>query len=359
MNPRRFPSATMFGYVTGRAAPPRGPERKGMRRLWMSTGRSIIESMGLEKGYWRKAAEDRQLWRRLVHAIDGKAKPPTLPPPTENLPLMRNLLPLFRSRWKTTTILQRMEERESDVAPVDGLSTKDRAVLQQLAQEELPYKCHLCQRVFRAQGSLTKHMNKEHSGAEAEITKRKLLSCDICGRGGFKDRSGLSHHMNLEHGDRGKCRFCAMELPLDRLARHEEACPKNPQLEWRCKKCGRLEVSKTALQSHMSKCDGEERRNPGTATTGFLCEKCGDRMKTQATFRVHQQTCHGRNCMYCGREAESSKANANHEKRCFRNPNRPKQEPRDPVKYPHQCPKCGDRFERSDVMKKHQQICLS
>ena len=67
MPPNHLPAVAMFGHVINRVAPSCMKKAVGMRKTWTSTASHMITELGLQKHSWRKVAEERDLWRRIIH----------------------------------------------------------------------------------------------------------------------------------------------------------------------------------------------------------------------------------------------------------------------------------------------------
>lgn len=150
--------------------------------------------------------------------------------------------------------------------------------------EELTFKCEICEKLFDTFSHLSDHRSKVHKVKHA---------CQYCQKT-FKEKSKLQRHLNSVHNtDRPfKCNLCGnLFKSLDVLKIHRSTHTKL----FECVKCGKKFRSKTDLSLHVNVVH--------LGIKDHMCERCGEKFLSGTRLRYHQANSLSLNleCDVCGK----------------------------------------------------------
>ena len=135
----------------------------------------------------------------------------------------------------------------------------------------LDYKCPHCEKEFKCEDYMEKHIHHVHKGSG------ETFPCTECPKS-FARKGYLTKHMKVHGiGRRYKCQICdAIYTCHGHLKRHIEHSHEGKKLERKtCKVCGRSVVYlKQHMQSHI-------KEKP------FKCEKCDRKFRTEKKLKLH------------------------------------------------------------------------
>lgn len=233
------------------------------------------------------------------------------------------------------------------------------------------YNCSSCQKQYKREAHLQKHINKSHPAYTSEEPKRQF-SCSIC----FKTFSSISNrnsHIYSHNPENSvKCSECNQGFKsVLYLRKHQKAV--HTKVNRSCHICQRQFVTQQRFEYHMKSHEAVKRyqcKHPGcdksfmqhhhlenhkTTHTGIskhLCFKCGKEFRQDCNLKAHLKTHDAGNveafkCSYsgCGKSFRLSSSYRYHQRVHARSSSSS-----------HCCPECGKKFTQRSSLRAHFQI---
>ena len=136
---------------------------------------------------------------------------------------------------------------------------------------EKPYKCDICGKAFRVKGSLTLH-RKIHTG-------EKPYKCDVCGNA-FSVNGRLVSHRHIRTGEKPyKCDLCGKAFSVNGSLRTHQKIHTGEK-PYKCDVCGKAFSVNGGLPSHC-KIHTEEK--------SYKCDVCGKAFTVNGRLTFHRK----------------------------------------------------------------------
>ncbi|KAG5669482.1 hypothetical protein PVAND_017369 [Polypedilum vanderplanki] len=151
------------------------------------------------------------------------------------------------------------------------------------------FQCHLCNKIFKLNGVLQKHIK----------THNKQYQCKICGHK-FAVIGKLNQHMKY-HDGQFKCKICFKKFTQQgHLRNHMKTHAENRPKPFKCELCEYSTDIKQSLERHLETHDENREK--------FLkCNQCDyktdNKYKLKVHFQIHNPNREKFPCLYCNYEA--------------------------------------------------------
>ena len=168
------------------------------------------------------------------------------------------------------------------------------------------YKCDLCPKEYKSEGTLVNHLKKVHNQV-----KDDGKTCQICKKI-FRDRGKRNRHIQAVHenNNKVKCLECDKEFSSnDSMMYHIRNVHKKIGMS-KCDECGKVCSSIGNLKKHIAQIHDK--------TTSVTCDICEKKFNSQCNLTQHIIKVHNREekckCKLCGKELMSAKGMEYHMK---------------------------------------------
>ena len=242
-----------------------------------------------------------------------------------------------------------------------------------LLNEELSYKCKICNELFWSIAERTVHIAENHKEASENLEKcficfhispnRHALrrhfqrmhpneplfenvsfKCGDCGLL-YPQRQLLSSHVKSEHPKAitYQCAYCPQQLKNKKslqshINQHKKTISKDQGLTYTCNVCEKEFSTKKALKTHFSSSHSDK------AKKGFVCKVCNKVLESANDRSLHYKVDHPDSnpylCSICGLGFVTKSSLYNH-RMCHKNQKQ------------HKCEHCGKEFNRRDSFNEH------
>jgi len=242
-----------------------------------------------------------------------------------------------------------------------------------LLNEELSYKCKICNQLFWSIAERTEHIAESHKEASENLEKcficfhispnRHALrrhfqrmhpneplfenvsfKCGDCGLL-YPQRQLLSTHIKAEHPKAitYQCAYCPQQLKNKKslqthVNQHKKTISKDQGITYTCNVCEKEFSTKKALKTHFSSSHSDK------AKKGFVCKVCNKVLETANDRSLHYKVDHPDSnpylCSICGLGFVTKSSLYNH-RMCHKNQKQ------------HKCDHCGKEFNRRDSFNEH------
>eukprot|EP00090_Calanus_glacialis_P009775 TRINITY_DN18185_c0_g1_i1.p1 TRINITY_DN18185_c0_g1~~TRINITY_DN18185_c0_g1_i1.p1 ORF type:complete len:1354 (+),score=313.68 TRINITY_DN18185_c0_g1_i1:64-4125(+) len=242
-----------------------------------------------------------------------------------------------------------------------------------LLNDELSYKCKICNKLFWSIAERTVHIAENHKEASENLEKcficfhispnRHALrrhfqrmhpkeplfenvsfKCGDCGLL-YPQRQLLSTHIKAEHPKAitYQCAYCPQQLKNKKslqshVNQHKKANIKDQDITYTCNMCEKDFLTKKALKTHFTSSHSDK------AKKGFLCKVCNKVLESANDRSLHYKVDHPDSnpylCSICGLGFVTKSSLYNH-RMCHKNQKQ------------HKCEHCGKEFNRRDSFNEH------
>ena len=168
------------------------------------------------------------------------------------------------------------------------------------------YKCDLCPKEYKSEGTLVNHLKKVHNQV-----KDDGKTCQICKKI-FRDRGKRNRHIQAVHenNNKVKCLECDKEFSSnDSMMYHIRNVHKKIGMS-KCDECGKVCSSIGNLKKHIAQIHDK--------STTVTCDICEKKFNSQCNLTQHIIKVHNREekckCKLCGKELMSAKGMEYHMK---------------------------------------------
>lgn len=209
---------------------------------------------------------------------------------TEQLPAKREMEKKVRTRAATaqkrgpTKYVKDSTERSASnqqkrrhrslpkICTICGVSRTDMAAHMRWHNNERPYQCPHCPKIFLNSSNLKNHINLH--------TRDKMYKCDLCDKE-FPSTTGRSKHRETHSTERAhQCTVCKKSFKYRAsLARHKQIHFEDPKQK--CTVCNMLFLTKTRLAKHIL---------VHTSDKPFSCDVCGKAFNRKDNLKTHKKT---------------------------------------------------------------------
>ncbi|XP_050079762.1 zinc finger protein 501-like [Anopheles maculipalpis] len=167
---------------------------------------------------------------------------------------------------------KRRQRSLAKICTICGVSRTDMAAHMRWHNNERPYQCPHCPKIFLNSSNLKNHINLH--------TRDKMYKCDLCDKE-FPSTTGRSKHRETHATERVHlCAVCGKSFKYRAsLARHRQIHFEEPK--HKCTVCDRLFLTKTRLMKHFLVHKSDK---------PFSCDVCGKAFNRKDNLKTHKKT---------------------------------------------------------------------